>query len=97
MKYKKIKKVTIALTVICIIATVINVSFMYLLPKYIINKIDRASDISSIAIIGAADGPTSILVGSSSSFYLITTILALLSITGIVFLIFIKRKNNKED
>jgi Na+-transporting methylmalonyl-CoA/oxaloacetate decarboxylase beta subunit len=97
MKNKKIKKVLIVLTVTCVIVTVINATWNYLLPKYIMNNFIKDLNVNTIGVIGAADGPVSILVSTPNYSYLITTIFALLSISGIVYLLVIKNKINKED
>lgn len=97
MNNKKIKKVVIILTVICVIVTVINTTWNYLLPKYIMKNITKDLNVNTIDVIGAADGPTSILVSIPNPSYTITTIFAILSVTGIAYLIITNNKNNIED
>lgn len=97
MYNKKIKKVVIILTVICIIVTVINTTWNYLLPKYIMKNIIKDLNVKTIDVIGAADGPTSILISNPNPSYTITTISAILSLVGIAYLVITNNKNNKED
>lgn len=92
MKNNKIRKVIFILTVIGVIATIINISFYYLLPLYLSLKFHTDfRGASSIGIIGGADGPTIIYLSNPNSFY-ITGVLGLLSIVGILFLIVYRNK-----
>ncbi|MHB8130946.1 MAG: sodium ion-translocating decarboxylase subunit beta [Mobilitalea sp.] len=92
MKKKK-NKVVFIVTVVSGIATILNIAYIFLLPlllSYLFQK--DLSGANSIGIIGGADGPTSIYVGSSYNSHLITVILALITILGIAYLIISKRK-----
>jgi len=92
---KKNKKVIYILTIINIIITLISARFDYVILIFIWFKYHIfANEASSIGIIGGADGPTSIYIASKPSLnpYLITIIFAILSILGIIYLIFNKNK-----
>lgn len=92
MKNKRINKAITILTVICIIVTIINLAFNFLLPIYLSYKLQTdLKGASSIGIIGGADGPTSIYLSSQQSPHIITSIFAFLSIFGIIYLIIVKR------
>jgi len=99
MYNKSIKKVILVLTILCVFATVINVIVSYLYPKYMLYKINNGLyETNSSSVIGTADGPANILVSSSSSPYLITKFLLILSICGIVYYIITKnKKDSKAD
>jgi Na+-transporting methylmalonyl-CoA/oxaloacetate decarboxylase beta subunit len=91
---KKKNKVVFIVTVICGIATILNIAYIVLLPlflSYLLQKDVR--DASSIGIIGGTDGPTTIYVAAPYNSHLITVILALITIIGITYLIISKRKN----
>jgi len=93
MKKMKYKVVFIA-TVICGLATMINIAYIFSLPlllSFLFQKDLRGAN--TIGIIGGADGPTSIYVASSYNSHLITVILALITILGIAYLIMAKRKS----
>jgi Na+-transporting methylmalonyl-CoA/oxaloacetate decarboxylase beta subunit len=91
MKVKRI--VVMILTIMCILVTVLNVAFKYLLLLFLPFKFDLdLRDAASVGIIGSADGPTSILVENSTASIIITIISALLSISGIIYLIRTRRK-----
>lgn len=92
MKNKLINKAITILTVICIMVTINNLAFNFLLPIYLSYKFQTdLKGASSIGVIGGADGPTSIYLSSQQSPGTITAIFALLSIVGIIYLIFVKR------
>ena len=77
MKVGKYKKVVIILTIIATIMIFINS-----------NKVD------SVVIIGGADGPTAIYLSSRPSSTIIAIVVfALLSITGIFYVILRKKKH----
>ena len=91
MKKERLRKVVTVLTIIAIMITLISVGFHFLLPKYLSCKYNiQAGNADSIGIIGGADGPTAIFVasGTSSSTYILTAIFALLSIGGILYVLF---------
>lgn len=52
-------------------------------------------DASTIGIIGGADGPTAIYLSNSKSFPLISVIFMSLTIIGIMYLLFTKKKSYK--
>lgn len=94
MNKKRIRKVVILLTAICVISTIINISYQYLLPLYLSSKFNTdLTKANSIGIIGGADGPTAIYVSNSLSSPLISLILTLLSILGVVYLIYTKKND----
>jgi len=93
MKKKK-NKVIIIVTIICGLATMINVAYIYLLPLLLSFLFQKdLSDAVTIGIIGGADGPTAIYVACPYNLHLITVILALITILGIAYLIIAKRKS----
>lgn len=95
MNKKRIKKVVITLTVICVVTTIINIVYNFLLPMYLFYKMHTdLRDANSIGIIGGADGPTAIFVANSSSSNLFGIIIALPTIVGIAYLILSKRKED---
>jgi len=98
MRSKKIKKVVFLITVLSTIATIIGLTYDYLLPIYLSFKFHTdLSDAASVGIIGGADGPTTIYVSSSQDSHLITAIFALLSIAGVTYLILTKRKKDSKN
>lgn len=98
MNNKIIRKVISGFTLLCIIATIISLHYKTLLKLYVSYKFNTDfSDISCIGIIGGSDGPTTIYLSTSNSPYITPTVLfALLSITGIAYLIITKKKQNKQ-
>jgi hypothetical protein len=95
LKMKVKRSVIMILTIMCILVTVLNVTFKYLLLMFLPFKFDSdLRDAASVGIIGSADGPTSILVANSTASIIITMISALLSISGIIYLIRTREKNN---
>jgi Na+-transporting methylmalonyl-CoA/oxaloacetate decarboxylase beta subunit len=96
MKNKKMDKVIIILTIICVIATVINLAYYYLLPMYFRFKFQSdLKGVNSIGIIGGSDGPTVIYLSNTKSHFL-PGILVALSVIGITYII-IKRKKDHKD
>jgi len=92
LKNERINKAITILTIISVIVTLINLAYDFLLPLYLSYKLQTdLREASSIGIIGGADGPTSIYLSSQQSPHVVTTIFALLSIIGIIYLIFHKR------
>jgi len=78
-------------TIISLIVTLFNLTYSFLLPVYLSYKFQiDLSEASSIGIIGGADGPTSIYLASQQSPRIVTLIFALLSIIGIIYIIFHK-------
>ncbi|MDF2844495.1 MAG: hypothetical protein K0R00_2921 [Herbinix sp.] len=88
------RRVVLILTIIFALMTISSLAFNYGLPLYI-KKMGGFSwkDASAIGVIGSADGPTSILL-SNSKYSLITTLGSLLmTLAGLTYLIFKKRKD----
>ncbi len=85
------KAVTI-LTIIAIVITVISVGINFLAPMYLSHKlVNEVDKVSSVGIIGGADGPTAIYLTSQSFSYISTVIFALLSIVGLFCISLIKK------
>ncbi len=87
------RRIVSILTIIFALMTIGSLVFNYGLPLYI-KKLGGFSwkDASAIGVIGRADGPTSILL-SNSKYSLITTLGSLLlTLAGLSYLIFKKRK-----
>jgi len=92
MKNERIYKTITIFTIISVIVTLINLAYSFLLPIYLSYKFQiDLREASSIGIIGGADGPTSIYLSSQQSPHIITAIFALLSIIGIIYILFHKR------
>ena len=88
MRKKKLNKIITVLTIISTLITIISASFKPLLLIYIHIKFKMDTrDASAVGIIGGADGPTAIFLGNKSGFLLFTIVFALLSISGIIYLI----------
>lgn len=88
------RRMVLILTTVCALMTIGSLALNYGLPLYI-KKVGGFSwkDASTIGVIGKADGPTSILL-SNSKYSLITAIVSLLlTLTGVSYLIFKKRKD----
>lgn len=92
MKNKRNKWI-LGLTILSVIVTITSLSIDFLLPVYLNGKFqtDAIMPGDTIGVIGSADGPTSILLTNTNSYYF-TIIFALLSVIGILSLIFTKRK-----
>lgn len=91
MKKERIYKAITIFTLISVIVTLINLANSFLLPIYLSYKFQTDfREASSIGIIGGADGPTSIYLSSQQSPRIVTLIFALLSIIGIICIIFNK-------
>ncbi len=92
----KSKKIAIAVTVLSAIVFVFNGAFQYLLPIFLLNRTsDNFTGKNSIAIIGGADGPTTILVGKSLSNSLFLVIPLLFFLLGIAYIIIVNIKNKR--
>lgn len=92
MQKEKFIKVAYILTIITTVITVISAVVTFLVPRYILYKLHaNTSEVTSIGLIGGADGPTAIYVTNQSSANMIIVIFALLSITGIAYQIFAKK------
>lgn len=96
MYKKRIRKAITTLTVLCSIVTFIFLGYRFILPVYLayrlhIDLID-VSDASAVGIIGGADGPTSIFL-ANSNFINLTSVFALLSIIGIIYLVITRKKD----
>lgn len=92
MKNKRNKWI-LGLTILSVIVTITSLSIDFLLPVYLNGKFQTGAIMpgDTIGVIGSADGPTSILLTNTNSYYF-TIIFALLSVIGILSLIFTKRK-----
>lgn len=98
MKKKLIKRAITLLTVICTAITIINIAYNFLLPLFLSYKFKfDLNKASSVGIIGGADGPTTIYLASSQSSHFVSIIIALLSILGITYLIYMKRKDKQKE
>jgi Na+-transporting methylmalonyl-CoA/oxaloacetate decarboxylase beta subunit len=92
VKKENFTKIVGILTIITTIITVISAVFNFLVPRYILYKIHaNTSEMTSIGVIGGADGPTAIYVTNQSSANMIIVVFELLSITGIAYQIFAKK------
>lgn len=88
---RSFKSIIKVFTYLCIMITLSSIAYPFILKSYVINKLKQDMDISmnsaaSIGIIGAADGPTSILVTSQNT-YFITVLFAILSLVGVIYLL----------
>jgi Na+-transporting methylmalonyl-CoA/oxaloacetate decarboxylase, beta subunit len=88
----KNNKAIAVFTIITTLMTLISASFNYFLHMYVSHEFNIDSNkTASIGIIGGSDGPTTIfIVGTPFSSSSITIIFAVLSITGFVYLIYMK-------
>ncbi|WP_202708875.1 hypothetical protein [Sporosalibacterium faouarense] len=92
MKKDKMRKAVTILTIIAIVITVISVGINFLAPMYLSHKlVNEVDKVSSVGIIGGADGPTAIYLTSQSFSYISTVIFALLSIVGLFCISLIKK------
>ncbi|MTI47889.1 MAG: sodium ion-translocating decarboxylase subunit beta [Firmicutes bacterium] len=92
MKKDKMRKAVTILTIIAIVMTVISVGINFLAPMYLSHKlVNEVDKVSSVGIIGGADGPTAIYLTSQSFSYISTVIFALLSIVGLFCISLIKK------
>jgi Na+-transporting methylmalonyl-CoA/oxaloacetate decarboxylase beta subunit len=79
-------------TLINIVIIIISVGFNFIIRMYLSHKLkNEVVKGSSIGIIGGADGPTSIYVTSQSFPYIPAVIFALLSIAGVLYLLFTRK------
>lgn len=91
--YRKVVKIA---TILCLVITMCSVLYKQLLLLYLSLKYrSDFSDASAIGIIGGADGPTAIYVSNSNSFPLLSIIFMSLTMIGIIYLHFTKKKSNK--
>lgn len=89
----KFNKIVTIMTIITSLITILSALYIYLLPKYIINKFDlNMGKAASIGIIGGADGPTSIFVTGNHFTSATTIIFFIISIIGISYLLFTKKR-----
>ncbi|MGI6776462.1 MAG: sodium ion-translocating decarboxylase subunit beta [Acetivibrionales bacterium] len=96
MKNKRLIKAITILTIICALIAVISAFSFYLLPLYLSYKLSRdISGVSSVGIIGGADGPTVIYLSGQISFHWFTVVFATLAILGVIYLIFAKKIRKK--
>jgi len=91
----RLRRTIAILTILFAIITVISIGFNLLIPIFITHRFNIDTDgVSSIGIIGSADGPTSIFVAGTSYPYVFTSIFALLTILGLLYL-FVTRKQQR--
>lgn len=89
---RKYNKIITILTIITTILTLISIFFRFILPIYLSYEFKiNTNKVNSIGIIGSADGPTSIFIGNMQALNNSTILFALLSVIGIVYLIYIKK------
>lgn len=94
MKNSKIMKIVTFSTIIFVLISFISICLNILIPMYVSYKFDKeVNDSNSTAIIGGADGPTSIFIASNNNGYVFTIIFALLSLAGVIFIIYTKKYN----
>ena len=87
------RKAIIIVTVLSILISLFQTVYKFLLPIYLSYKFDfELSDASAIGIIGAADGPTSIIVAGSQLNNFFSVIPPIISIIGVIYLIKTNRK-----
>jgi Na+-transporting methylmalonyl-CoA/oxaloacetate decarboxylase beta subunit len=91
----KKRKLIGILTIIAVIITLIYGTMEYIVPILIKYQFIFDHTVSSIGIIGAADGPTSILIAKEVAPDFIGIIFAACSITGIIYLIITKYGKNQ--
>lgn len=95
MKILKLRKVITILTYISIAIMIISIGFNFLLPTYLLSKIDNEMDRGgSIGIIGGADGPTAVYITGQSYPYLLIILSTLFSVVGILYLFFTRKYLN---
>ena len=87
MKEQRLRKLITIFTVIAVSITIISIGFMYL--SYRLNN--EVGKVSSIGIIGSADGPTAIYITWKLSPYVFTVIFLLLLIAGVLYLFFTRK------
>ncbi|MDD2496557.1 MAG: sodium ion-translocating decarboxylase subunit beta [Desulfitobacteriaceae bacterium] len=89
IKRDKSTQVVFILTVIAAATTLVCAAADILIPMYLKYKF-HSNEIGadSVGIIGGADGPTAIYITSQFSSHLFTVIFALLTVTGVLYLIF---------
>lgn len=98
MKKKSTRVFVTILSALSLLIAIGYEAYVFFLPKYISYKIrsqfgNPQSAAEAVGIIGGADGPTAIFIGSSFHFtHTITIILGLFAIAGISYL-FITRKS----
>lgn len=89
----KFHKIVSIITIITSVITIFSALYIYIIPKYIINKFAlNTGDAASIGIIGGADGPTTIIVSGAHLSFTTTIIFLLISIIGIGYLIYTKKR-----
>ncbi|MBU5427587.1 sodium ion-translocating decarboxylase subunit beta [Tissierella pigra] len=92
MRKQGLQKVVTIITIISIVITIISLGFNLILPKYLAYKLNgELGTVSSIGIIGGADGPTAVYITSQLSPYISTYIFLLVSIVGILYLFFTRK------
>lgn len=87
------KNIILIITIVSALVCTINLIFEYLLPLYLTHKYNLdVSRNDSAAIIGGADGPTSVFIARRiPRSFPITNILYLVTILGIACQFFIRR------
>lgn len=87
---RRYRKIIMVLTIVTSIITILSASWRFLMGLYFEYKFNiniNTGDVSSVGIIGGADGPTSILLSGSPYSGLIAVVFGLLSVIGITYLI----------
>lgn len=92
LRKRKLRKLVIVLTVINIVMTLICVCTYFIIRIFLLYKLNNdVAKAGTIGIIGGADGPTAIFITSKPSPYFTTVIFALLSIAGVLYLVFTRK------
>lgn len=93
--FKSLRKTVKIATILCIMMTMFSVLYKQLLLLYLSLKYSSDfSDAAAIGIIGGADGPTAIYVSNSNSFPWLPVIFMCLTIVGIIYLVYTKKKSD---
>lgn len=91
MKKEKVLKIIKIYTIICASITLISFAGNFIMKHILI--INNSKKVSSIGIIGGADGPTAIFLTSSGT-YSIFGLFSILTTIGIVIYIYLRKKTN---
>jgi Na+-transporting methylmalonyl-CoA/oxaloacetate decarboxylase beta subunit len=93
LKEGKHRKVVTIFTIMAITITLITVVLHYGISLYLSYKFKiNTANASSIGIIGGSDGPTAIFLTGTLDLKLTSAIFAVVSLIGVLYLIFIKRQ-----
>lgn len=93
----KLRKIVLFATILSAIICIFIIGSWYVYPIYLLSSLGLSldldfSDVAAIGFIGAADGPTSILVSNSDTSKLLVTIPMIITLAGCIYLIKTKRK-----